>query len=232
VTSAMSCVTAAPRRPPACGCPPNACQAPWEELELLGLDRWRLNALACAPLLGVTRRLPRLRSVRAATKDSGATLRVTDVPLLEAAPGVPGVEVDGWEIVLSVRLLERVGYVRVVAAGGVALLADQEEDVAACVHRLCHADLQAAELRAERRGIHITRNGEHITLEVVCEMVSRCGDCFAFEVGVAEQPRSGEHAELRRLAWRGWPAPGAPSLPAARAAHERACAWLAELEQR
>ena len=36
---------------------------------------------------------------------------------------------------------------------------------------------------------------------------------------------------LYRLAWRRWPAPGAPELPAARAGHEVARAWVARHEQ-
>ncbi len=65
--------------------------------------------------------------------------------------------------------------------------------------------------------------------KVVQDMISRYGGRFAFEVGVAEDPDEGPggEARLRRLAWRRWPAPCAPDLPAARAAHERARAWAA-----
>jgi hypothetical protein len=61
-------------------------------------------------------------------------------------------------------------------------------------------------------------------------MITRYGDRFAVEVGFAKLPPDGRHrgkARLNRLAWRRWPAPGAPDLSAARAAHERARAWAA-----
>jgi len=65
--------------------------------------------------------------------------------------------------------------------------------------------------------------------EVVRGMLDRHGECFAVEVGIfdkAEEPW--RKNSLQRLAWRRWPALGAPDLPAARAAHERIRAWAAE----
>jgi len=79
--------------------------------------------------------------------------------------------------------------------------------------------------------------------EIVLEMISRCGNRFAVEVGLhhelqdedEDEDEDGDehcpHITQSRLAWRRWPAPGAPGLQAARAAHERARKWAAEVEQ-
>jgi len=112
--------------------------------------------------------------------------------------------------------------------------------VAAFVNSLCPAGLRAAELYAER-GIDLGPNNaaqtgvvNEIVHEIVRDLVSRFGDRFAVEVSVPEQPPG--HSPWAKtaqdgLAWRRWPAPGAPGLQAARAAHERARAWAAEVEQ-
>jgi len=112
-------------------------------------------------------------------------------------------------------------------------LCDHWDDVATFVNALCPAGLQAAELCAETVGIY--RRGDNQTVrDVVRELISRCEDRFAVEVGVLEKPPGVEWctADLRCLAWRRWPAPDAPDLPAARAAHGRARAWAAEGGQR
>jgi len=66
------------------------------------------------------------------------------------------------------------------------------------------------------------------------ELVSRFADRFAVAVGVYDKPHTGGQLRthtLHRLACRRWPAPGAPGLQAARAAHERARVWAAEAER-
>lgn len=94
---------------------------------------------------------------------------------------------------------------------------------------LCHAGLQAAELCGlhgiELCGAYRSDLGPSgpLMYEVVREMISRCGDCFAVEADPGEGPEG--EAGLHRLAWRRWPAADAPDLPAAVAAHERARAW-------
>ena len=73
--------------------------------------------------------------------------------------------------------------------------------------------------------------------EVMHELLRKHGDCFAFELGLQEGPPEpidpeaplmGPGLTLERLAWRRWPSPDARKLPSARAAHERARAWVAK----
>jgi len=70
-----------------------------------------------------------------------------------------------------------------------------------------------------------------VTHEVVRDMISRYGDRFAVDVGGPDEPPNGDawdKSVIRRLAWRRWPARGAPGLQAAKAAHERARAWAVD----
>ncbi len=209
-----------------------------EDLELLGLDNDWLGALAWAPGVGSgsAGRLPRLQTLRV-TAGEYSGLRPDSAPLLRGFPGLPAIELDSSGRLVSVagNLFEQVGSARIVADGCVHLWADQE-DAATFVDRLCSAGLQAAELCAEHIGVMRRSPEEDIVREVVRELLSRYGEQFAVEVDVAEMRiEDAEHEGqvipvLERLAWRRWPAPGAPGLPAARAAHARARAWAAEAE--
>jgi hypothetical protein len=212
-----------------------------EELELFGLFNDYLEFLMWAPEseAGLAGRLPRLHTLRM-TCGGDDVLHLDHVALLNGFPVLRALAVDGCdEVTVHADLFGRVRYGRVEAGadgnstvevwGGAPDLA-----VALFMDRLCSAGLQAAELCAAEVFI---RNRP--SREVVREMISGCGDRFAVEVGTAEDPCEGPGAEspggdprdkawLLRLAWRCWPAPGAPDLPAARAAHERARAWAAE----
>ena len=196
-----------------------------EELELLGLYGEQLGSLAWAPhsRAGLAERLPRLQTLRLKCR-RWERLIADNVPLLEGQLAFEVVE--GRQVRISAALFERVRYIRVVAYDYVRILGDGES-VADFVDRLCSAGLQAAELRAEGRVcLGPTRNPRDP--EVVRELISESGGRFAVEVGVPGQPADGvnwRNADLRRLAWRGWPATHAPGLPAAIAAHERARAW-------
>ncbi len=210
-----------------------------EELELLGLNDKQLGKLAWAPRpgSGLAGRLPRLHTLRV-TRVRGKTLTINEIPLLDGFCSLLAFEVDGSGASIHVRVHDlfcRVGCVRVVA-GGHTMFWDvlRNLEPATFVDRLCPAGMQAAELCAEDcidMGLSDTR-----LYEVVRDMISKYGDRFAVEVGAFEQLHedNGEYwdkGKLRRLAWRRWPGPGAPGLPAARAAHEDARAVAAEVEQ-
>jgi len=222
-----------------------------EVLELLALREGWLEMLAWAPRAGagLAERLPRLRTLRMVYEGGEEPLKTDSVPLLEGFSVLPAFEVESLDSDVAVHadLLGRVRSVRVVTGGQVVLWNDQVipqehdvESVAAFVNSLCPAGLWAAELYAER-GIDLGPNPEAHTVfvreivhEIVRDMVSRFGDRFAVEVSVPEQPPGHESWDLTAqigLAWRRWPAPGAPGLQAARAAHERARAWAAEVEE-
>ena len=210
-----------------------------EELELLGLYGGWLGSLAWAPCVGAgsAGRLPRLQTLRVTTrKKKDNTLETDTIPLFQGFPGLPCFEVDDSHddgLHLEVGLFGRVRRVRIVAGGFLALWDDQE-DVAVFVDRLCHAGLQAAELCGKREVDLMVPQGPYecaVTRHVVRDMISRYGDRFAVDVGSAGKPhdgRSWRRENLYRLAWRRWPAPGAPDLQAAKAAHEHARAWAAE----
>ena len=219
----------------------NACMWLWpvrlpgtlEELHLLGPEGEWLNALAWAPQssAGLAGRLPRLHTLRVTCVGGGQHLSIDKVPLLEGCPVLLAFDVhtSGADVTVDAKLFGRAGHVHVEAGGRVSVW-NSEEDVAVCVDRLCPAGLQAAELCAARPiQLTSTRRFRFSMREVVREMISRCGSRFAIEVGVAvtrgEGP--GDMASLIRLAWRRWPAPGAPEWPAASGAHERARAWAA-----
>ncbi len=200
-----------------------------EELELLGLRDGCLENLAWAPCLGagVAGRLPRLRTLRVTSSNDDRRITITNIPILEGFSGLQSVEVEG-NVRIDAGLFERVRNFRVVA-GGYLRVFSVVESVAVFTGRLCSAGLQAAELRAEGRGVCLGTTGAPVTRAVVRQMISGCEARFALEVGVADDPDAGPGNENRllRLAWRRWPAPGALGLTAARAAHERARAWAA-----
>jgi len=228
-----------------------------EELALLGLAV--LWDLAWAPRsgAGVAGWLPRLHTLCFRADDivyetddqAQRALRVCYCQaLLEGFASLAHLEVDssGAPIDdLDAAVFDKVRSARIVSGSHVFLWVN-ELDAAMVAERLCHARLQAAELCAAHDGIHTIctgpgvtyssdeeerrTRGERRTRELVLEMINRCGDRFAVEVGIPEVPPEGRgwvEARLNRLAWRRWPAPGAPDLPAARAAHERARAWAA-----
>ena len=224
-----------------------------EELDLLGLCEHHSMGLAWASRsgAGVAGRLPWLHTLRLkgyaiayeTAIDIDRNLSIDCGPLLEGFAGLPHLEVDGSGAPIScndVAVFEEVRSVRIVSGGHLYLWVG-EQDAATAAERFCHARLQAAELCAERDGVHIYRTirgtdydheqEKRVTRELVLEMISRFGDRFAVEIGIPEWvPPDARHrskARLNRLAWRRWPAPGAPDLPAARAAHERARAWAA-----
>lgn len=96
--------------------------------------------------------------------------------------------------------------------------------------RLGSASLQAVELYARDtiklvdtsiRPLPVLEN-DH---ENVREWIDTCGDRNAVEV--ESRPLFPNYIYLWRLAWRRWPARGAPDRQAAEAAHERAHAWAA-----
>jgi len=222
-----------------------------EELALLALREGWLEMLAWAPHsgAGLAERLPRLRTLHMVYEGGEEPLMSDSVPLLEGFPVLPAFEVKSLDSDVAVHadLLGRVRSVRVVTGGRVVLWNEQVipqendvESVAAFVNSLCPAGLQAAELYAER-GIDLGPDNaaqtgvvNEIMHEIVRDMVSRVGDRFAVEVRVPEQPPGHESWDMtvqNGLARRRWPAPGAPGLQAARAAHERARAWAAEVEE-
>ncbi len=217
-----------------------------EELELLGLCDESLSYLAWAPGsgAGLAGRLPHLHTLRLTTQGDGKLLSILNAAIFEGFASLPHVKVAGLGTDISVRseLFERVRSLRIEAGAdsGVGVFGDRADSVAVFVDRLCSAGLQAAELGAELIGVYFGSIKYQKAHEVVCKMISRCENRFAVEVGVAEDPDEGrespgggrwDKARLRRLAWRHWPAPDAPNLPAARAAHERARAWAAERGQ-
>jgi len=214
-----------------------------EELHLVGLLQNWPGSLAWAqrPSAGLAGHLPRLQTLCVTRVSGSDPLSIKGVPLLEGFPVPPALEVDlapasrgdvSWvSIDVPCSLFGRARSVRIVACGCL-VLCDDQEDVAMFVDRLCPPGLQAAELCAEPSciGLRSGQGGDQCAHEVVRELISRCGGRFAVEVGVHhERIKSGPRkATLRCLAWRRWPAPGAPGLPAARAAHERARAWAAD----
>ncbi len=202
-----------------------------EELELLNLwnggfcAAWRPSSVA-----GLAGRLPRLQTLRITSSRHAEHLAVGE-ELLEGFGRLLDLVVHGPSVYVDARVFERVRSVRVeagrvgVSPGGVY------DDVGVFVGQLCSASLQAAELCAH---VDLMDPEDAITHEIVGELIRRCGDRFAVEVGTADEPPDGRYwhkAYLLRLAWRRWPAPGAPDLPAARAAHERARAWAADIQR-
>jgi hypothetical protein len=194
-----------------------------EELELLGIYMldWQ-EKLACAPRSGarLAGRLPRLHTLRLTSSDNHALLSAEDIPLLNGFSSPPhfqantiGLESD---IGVGTKVLDRVRSVRIRAGNSRVFLRDDQEDGAMVVERLCR--LEAAELHAERCSIGVGPDDGRLTRVSAREMVGRRGDCFAVDVGVIATPYYGGYdhkARLYRLAWRRWPAPGAPDLPAA-----------------
>ena len=212
-----------------------------EELELLHLYHCWICLLAWAPHSGSgsAGRLPRLHTLRVTHVDGvPGPLSVNEVPL-EGFPGLlnfdvagPGADVNIFHHIHT-NLFGRVRSVRIVTGGRVQLC-NHRDDMATFVDALCPTGQQAAELCAEIVGVYRARHGQETARDVVRELISRCEDRFAVEVGVPGKPPGVDWctANLRRLAWRRWPAPDAPDLPAARAAHGRARAWAAEGGQR
>ena len=209
-----------------------------EELELLGLQKSELVNIKWAAAAGaaVAAGLPRLRTLRVtSSKDEwaarGEPLRISNVPLLRgfAAPLHLEVRGSGMDVVVYSHLFDQVGSVRIVAGGRISILWGNQDNVAVFVDCLCPAGLQAAELCAERH-IDLSPCAGPLNWQVVREMMSRCGDRFAFDLWVSDEADDGgdrDKADIRRLAWRRWPAPDAPDLPAAKAAHEHARQWAA-----
>ena len=202
-----------------------------EQLHLLGVcSNWR-RFLAWAPQSTTGVALPWLHSLCVTCVEAAEPLSLVCIPLLREFPVSPAFELNasGANVVAHADLFGRVRSVRVAAANEVRLLGGDQDNVVAFVDSLCRAGLQAAELRAMKfvygpvaQWVH---SGGSLLHEVVRELISRYSDRFAVEVDPGEGP---EHeARLRRLAWRRWPAPDAPDLPAALAAHERARAWAA-----
>ena len=210
-----------------------------QELHLLGLEGSGLGYLAWAlhSRAALAGRLPRLRTVRVTGAANGEMLNVWRTSLLEAFTSLPRLEVDGTglDVSVDIGLFKQVGSVRIQAGGRLGVCADEWEGEAVLVDCLCRAGLQAAELGAED-GVGPRHSDGPLLHKIVRDMISRHGDCFAVDVGVAEQLYD-DHGDwdqsviIRRLAWRRWPAPGAPDLQAARAAHERARAWAVGAEQ-
>jgi len=206
-----------------------------EELHLLGLNRDWLGHLAWAaqPSAGLAGRPPPLRTLRVMCMDATIPWCIDNVPLLEGLPVLPAFELEegsGMGIDVHGDLFARVRSVRI-QGGGWVVLCDDQNNMATFVDRLCPAGLQAAELCGKdwMDGLGL------VVRDVVRTMISTCGDRFAVEVGFSDELHDEDEdqdeeyycpqIEQNRLAWRRWPAPGAPGLQAARAAHERARAW-------
>jgi len=207
-----------------------------EELDLLGLEGSWATLLAWAPeaSAGLAGRLPWLQTLSCRCKANRNTpymSSVSNIPLLEGFTTLPHLDVAGMSIRVGFAIFDRCRSVRIVAHG-VIVSAYMNEDVAMFVDRICHAGLQAAELCAEQSHIHLSATGSAgaaCTPQVVHAMIDRHGDRFAIEVGILDKAlEPWRQNTLHRLAWRRWPVPGAPGLPAAMAAHERARAWAAE----
>jgi hypothetical protein len=222
--------------------PPHVCLWPerlpgtLEELDLLGLESSWLTFLAWAPesSAGLAGRLPWLQTLSCTSKayDAGSSV-ISNVPLLEGLTSLPHFEVAGMNIDLCSATFDPFRSVRIVARGHLCVYASMNEDMAMFVDHLCHAGLQAAELCTEHSYIQLRPDSTTSTPQVVHAMIDTHGDRFAIEVGIRDKALGPWHMSmLQRLAWRRWPAPGAPDLPAARAAHERARAWAAEGGQR
>ncbi len=216
-----------------------------EELHLQAVhDEW-LDALAWAPRpgAGLAERLPRLHTLRVMCVQVYGPFSIGEViPLLEGFPSLPALEVEGSGADMEVHntLFARVRSVRITAGYEVTLQGGWW-DVATFVDRLCPAGLQAAALFVGESIklpdpflIPEGAPGAHVIVhahEIVRALISRCGDRFAVEVGVPQNPQGWDKTKLCRLVWQRWPAPGAPGMQAARAAHERARAWVADAEQ-
>jgi len=203
-----------------------------EELELLGPDGdWLKYVLwGPQPSPGLAGRLPWLRTLRVVRLRGEGVWRIDTVPILQGCPATLAFEVHSSQadIYAHANVFGVVEYVRVLGGGEVHLQGDQE-DVATFVDRLCPAGLQAAEVCAE----HYIDLGPGA--EVVREIISRHGDRFAVEVEPHDSEEDCDEEDWyrtrpQRLAWRRWPAPGAPGLQAARAAHESARAWLPDFD--
>jgi hypothetical protein len=211
-----------------------------EELELLGLHGDYLQYLAWAPesKAGLAMRLPWLHTIRMTCKGA-EKMYIHHAALLDGFLVLPAFTVDGWNgITVHPDLFGRVRSVRIEAGADVSVQvwgARDQATVALIVDRLCSAGLQAADLCGEEY-VMFKQIGFHecgdsvVTREVVHDMISRFGDRFAVDVDGPDEPSnkgSWDKSVMRRLAWRRWPAPGAPGLQAA-IAHERARAWAAE----
>ncbi len=209
-----------------------------EELELIGLHGIMLRGFLWAPCVGSSSPvlLPRLRTLCVTRVKGIIPFSLTDdFPLLEGFPVLPALQVECLGLVnADATLFSRVSSIRI-AAGDRMCLWSEQESTAMLADRLCHAGLQAAELYAGDCICFGTSEGPTL-YKFVREIVSRYGDRFAVELGIYERLLDEEKGHcrkttLQRLAWRRWPAPGAPELPAARAAHEHARTWVADAEQ-
>jgi len=217
--------------------PPHVCMWPerlpgtLQELDLLGLESSWLTFLAWAPSsAGLAGRLSWLQTLSCTSKayDAGSSV-ISSVPLLEGLTSLPHFEVAGMNIDLCSATFDRIRSVRIVARGHLCVYESVNEDMAMFVDHLYHTGLQAAELCTEHHYIQLRPNLTASTPQVVHAMIDTHGDRFAIEVGISDKAIwPWRVSMLQRLAWRRWPAPGAPDPPAARAAHERARAWAAE----
>ncbi len=208
-----------------------------EELELLDLhDQW-LVSLAWAPRsgAGLAERLPRLHTLRVTcVQFDNPSIIGEVVPLLDGFTTPPHFEVFSEKNVsVSSDLFARVRSVRIVAGSCVSVWAHRQ-DAATIVDRLCTAGLQAAELCAQDC-ICMDPSPGLLIHEVVRELINRHSDRYAVEVGFFYQLYNDNEeycptTALFELAWRRWPVHGTPGLQAARAAHESARAWVANIE--
>ncbi len=207
-----------------------------EELHLLGLDRgeWMESMMWGWHLPdGLARPLPPLQTLRmTASKVARSLDSFGLIALLQGIHSLPALQVHGSGADVDVYndFFDRVRSMRVAAGGRVRPCNFEEYDMTTYIDSLCPAGLQAVELCSGRYielEHHLPDNATLV--DVVRELISRRGDQFATEVGIHGTPGEGPgHMHcLNRLAWRRWPAPDAPDLPAARAAHERARAWAA-----